>query len=488
MRRVALALIVVLVAGACSSTGKKQSTISDDTSSGTTAAASSGPGGAKGPAGGKSSGRGSVGGSAPGSSGAGSAGRSSRGAATAVPVGGTIKVGMVIDTGNPGAAFGVDASQDEHTADYAKALVADMNSHGGLGGRKIQLFIAKVDTTDQSSATQTRLHNEACTSLTEDKKVFVVVIAALNSFYGFGCYASHHTPALPGDPFSDDADLRQFLPWVLPGLGPNFTRVAGYFPAALKAQRYMTNKMAVITYDTPGTRRAVKTLISNIGKQGGKVIDSVYVPVTYEGLASSIASAALRFQQNGVDRVVAFPASGAWFVFTKQAESQRYRPRYALTSYDTPQSYIDQLPDGARVPPEQLKDAVGIGWEPGSDVPDPVYPPTRNEKACWAVINKRTGSNFSGRDTENSGSPALSLCGLFWVLRAALAPTATTQLRQVDVIKYMTALGSSWEPLSVPRSYFAPGRVDGAAVYRYLAYDAGKDRFTYTSGWLDVPR
>lgn len=94
----------------------------------------------------------------------------------------------------------------------AKALVADLNRRGGIAGRKVLGFYAKVNpaSTDPAAA-----YVAGCTQLTEDDKVFAIV-TVLNVTQGFvDCVAKHKTLLVnvslnPGD----DAILRQHRDWL----------------------------------------------------------------------------------------------------------------------------------------------------------------------------------------------------------------------------------------------------------------------------------
>ncbi len=86
-------------------------------------------------------------------------------------------------------------------------------------------------------------------------------------------------------------------------------------------------------------------------------------------LFSQANNAVLKFRSAGVTHVITVPTGGALpFAFMPSAESQGYRPRYAMNSLEIP-AFVD-----LNVPNAQLKDALAVGWLPTSDVLTPQRP------------------------------------------------------------------------------------------------------------------
>ncbi|MGH8996261.1 MAG: hypothetical protein ACRDYB_09585, partial [Acidimicrobiales bacterium] len=72
-------------------------------------------------------------------------------------------VGVSLDWGN--------------VTDAYKAVIANVNSHGGINGRKIVPFIIAVDPTGSAPAATT------CTQLTQDDKIFVALAPLMPACY-----------------------------------------------------------------------------------------------------------------------------------------------------------------------------------------------------------------------------------------------------------------------------------------------------------------
>lgn len=402
-----------------------------------------------------------------------------------IPVSAKLKVGVIVPSGDPGAAFGIPVQQDPDTSERnARALVDEINATGGIGGRKLEAVFARDDRTDESASTQTRIQNEICTHLTEDEKVFIV-LPFYSTLYANECYVKHKTAVL-GPGFSgDEEDYRKFAPWFLPALSLNISRMARLLPISFRDQGFLTKKMGLIGFDTPSEQRpAEKYLIPGIQRYGGKVIDKVYTPVSPPEITSAMAAAVLRFKQSDIDRVVVWSGSnGQWLIFSRQAEAQGYRPRYGISTRNDP----------AAAPvlfqPEQMLGAVGAGFFPALDVRDYQGPPTAKEKACWAIINRRTGSNYQNKGSGTDTVPILALrqCDVFFQLRAALVPAKGKPLQPSDAVGYAERLGTTYDPVSVPRSRFGPGRIDGIDAYANLAWDTRCGCFLYRTSFRDLP-
>jgi len=400
----------------------------------------------------------------------------------------SIKVGMIIPAGNPGAAAGVPLQYDPNgLTKVVQAVVDDTNAHGGFGGRQIQAVYAYNDNTDNEAEPQTREQNRICTQLTEDDKVFLAFnFNPLGVDFAYDCFAAHKTPVLdtPLALESDQQRLDEMNPWLILPLSLNFTRMAKLLPQALRDQGYMTQKMAVVGVDLPPLKRsAQKVLVPAIEAAGGKVVEQVYFAESYSAISAGIANAVLTFSQKGIDRVVFWgPGGGLPLLFSRQADSQGYKPRYGVTTYDAPAFFQDLAPPG------QFHGAVGVGFVTQGDLADKVAPPlTDREKACFAVVAKGAGMTFTSRRQSNAAGLALGACEYIGVLKAALANTVGTSLAPNEVAGHVYALGTSYAPVTMVKSRFGPGRPDGASSYARLAYDDGCSCFKYASGWLDSP-
>jgi ABC-type branched-subunit amino acid transport system substrate-binding protein len=398
-----------------------------------------------------------------------------------------IRIGFVIAAGNPGTAFGGSVAYDQDAnARMVKAFVEETNARGGIAGRQIVPYYAFNDNSDQSDRAQLESQTAACTSLTEDHHVFAVI--AINPGgvkMSYDCYAKHHTPLI--DSVLDDADqerMDQLAPWLLLPMYMNFTRMARLLPQVLKQESFLSARMGIISYDRPSTRRVTeKVLAPELERLGGKVLEKVYLEPSYQGIGSGTASAVLRFKGLNIDRVVVLaPGGGALAIFASQADSQGYHPRYGISTYDAPAN-LEKLMAQTGVE-RQLDGAVGVGFLPGRDILDAYAPAlTPRERACFDVVRKRTGSNYSARQQDAAAGTALGACEHLAFLKAALEQRVGRSLTQPEVGVEVAKLGGRYLPVNVPSSSFGPKKLDGVNSYSVVAYTAACKCFQYRGPW-----
>ena len=88
-------------------------------------------------------------------------------------------------------------------------------------------------------------------------------------------------------------------------------------------------------------------------------------------------------------------------------------PKYAVTSVDTPEGLITG-------PADQLAGTVGIGWQPGFDVP--TYGSTTYDTNPTRKFCKTTVEGSSGQETgELSEEASILMCSAALSLQAAIA-------------------------------------------------------------------
>jgi hypothetical protein len=396
----------------------------------------------------------------------------------------SLKVGAVIRYGNPGAAFGQKIDRDaERQRRHLQAMTDEINATGGFGGRKVTLVVREVDHTNEDKENQTRLQNQVCTQLTEDDKVDVVYSWGAQ-FYAHKCYADHKTPALDYFYGEDEQIHIEDGPWWLPPLALNLTPTARLLPVVLDERGFLTQRMGLVSFDPPVLKRpAEQVLIPGVEARGGKIIDQYWIPITYEDIATGYTNAVVRFKQQSIDRVIVWGFGSINVgLFAHQAESQNYRPRYAVNSYQLLREVITRW----QTPPQQLRGAVGFGFWPVLDLTDNALPPpSEKEKACWEVLNRRAGESFMGR--SDAAHLALGNCEPFWFTQTALAPAKGEPLSRGAIPGYFESLGTRYVPVQFPKSLFVKGGLDGIATYAHVGFDDGCQCWKYLTPWLDIP-
>ena len=422
---------------------------------------------------------GTTGGNAGSAPGSGTAGSTITGAHQGVTAT-TVKVGFIVPTGysdyGKGAAFASPNFGDIHAE--VKAMVAWINTHGGIGGRKVVAVTQDHDINNDSRTEEEGI----CTKFTEDEHVFAVVLAAQGYPETRRCYQQHHTLILDPTPFLYGADsFRALAPYYWSPNYVNYSRVMRALVPALVRARYFTGSytLGVVTYDVDvyhsivdnDLRPALKAAGITLDTSNVKYISNADIPTIQRGATQAVA----QMQVAGVNRVI-FAGLGPYApLFMSTAESSHFTPRYAITSYDEP--WFDQNWK-AMNPGDQLKGAVGIGFAPVQDVADGQYHfPAAGEQPCLGVY-AAAGIRFAQRQDAQH---ALAYCDALRMLQAAAAPLGGNLTVQTWAAA-AARLGGSFQSATAFQTTFAGGRMDGGNGYRPLAFDSGCTCFTYAGG------
>lgn len=372
------------------------------------------------------------------------------------------------------------------------AVIADINANGGAAGRKLVPGYFAVDA--NSTQDRTAQLAAACAYFTQDHPVDIVV-----SYTGgalVGCLAKYGVPLVNGYPGSGTpasgfaANELYFAPSQmsltrLADLLPSFLvqrhRIDARWPSAARCAAVSEPRLGVITFDEPEYRRVYsERLAPRFKALGHPVFDVAYIKAsgsTANALGSAAAglqNAVLRFSNDCVDHVAFVSATAVDALFMLAADQQNYRPRYGLSSLESPPVVVPNLPD----PDSQLRGAMGPGWAPYMDVDEADFDAAAlSPSARCADVLKRSGQTPAD---NNAWILALPSCeGPYFVqdviARLSRAPSSTTLLAVVD------ELGSAYRASGSFATKLGPGKHDGASGYRGVAYTQACSCFRYTS-------
>jgi hypothetical protein len=233
------------------------------------------------------------------------------------------KVGVNIDDGN--------------TPDAFNALIANLNAHGGIHGRRIVAYLVAVDPTSPAPAATT------CTQLTQDDKVFVAIGPLMPD-----CYLSHGVPTIAA---------------ILPGSAttgsiPNFGLTPpadAYDPLQLRVFAshgvFKAKKVAVFAGATTDENelalvaRSLRTLRVHVV---ATAVDSApQADLVAEN--QQVAVIAQRFESLGVDEVVAVGYGSSIWPEALSANQSTYHPPWVATNVGDLTGYTNGSNDPAYV-------------------------------------------------------------------------------------------------------------------------------------------
>jgi ABC-type branched-subunit amino acid transport system substrate-binding protein len=347
-------------------------------------------------------------------------------------------------------------------------IVADINATGGLGGRRLQ---AVIHGTDPLVGSFDQQGQEACTTFTEDHKAVAVVGGALNASQSLLDCLSRRGVAFLWEYqiLIEQSTFDRHAAHLFQPSGVAAERLAAYIDD-LVTGRWLTESavIGVLRYDEPHHARFVRQIIEpRLRAAGFRIREDIGIqrpPSTASAgdTAAQANSAVLRFRSAQVTHVILVPTGGVLpFIFMPLADSQGYVPVYALNSLDIP-NFV-----APNVPARQLRGSRGLGWLPPSDLSTDRIP--RNLPTL-----ERCAKVTGARDDD-----VVRFCDGLYLLKAAFdrgAPATAGGIRSA-----LEAVGTSYvSPWATMGTRFAPGRHDGAAAARTLAFDEGCRCFSYT--------
>jgi hypothetical protein len=394
---------------------------------------------------------------------------------TAVPTSGPkvttpVRVGLLYLDGVDSFAttLGLDGLSTGDAVAQSKAIVGYLNKQGGLGGRQIDLRLGKVAAAD---AQNEAAWAAACAALTEDQKVEFVISYATFNESRIACYAKHGVPVLDDQSFLPDGIGRRYgAGFAAPGeLAPG--RSATELVEALWRTGWLTrsSKIGSLTYDTPEGADVIDHYLKPaLAKRGLSLVEDARV--ANDAGAANQSSTALKFRTAGVDRVIPLLASPLFLM--QAAESQGYRPQYAMTSAFGPGALLESVGSIKN----QLKGARGIGWSKFLDIgagtrPGPV---SSNETLCFRIMAD------AGQKSTSATVQAfeVSLCNVLMLLKAGADAYGLTP----GILSTLRAKSFPVVPADAYAITLLPTRADGVSAYRDLVYDEACSCFQYTSG------
>jgi ABC-type branched-subunit amino acid transport system substrate-binding protein len=362
-----------------------------------------------------------------------------------------------------------------------QAVVDDLNRSGGVAGRKLQLLFAyydlggaAVDPEGQQAA--------LCSTFTQDNHVFAVFMPynPLPSF--LHCLASRKTLVLNGSAQSDDdGGFQELAGWHIAPSMVSYSRYPRTLVTELTAHRFFSStpkpKAAILVIDTPHLVRAAEQRMKPAIQAAGVPVETI-ARVNPSSSNADINSAVLQFKTLGVTHVFFVQAAGGLpLYFMQGADTQQYYPRYALSSFEVPGFFLQ-----GQAPAAQLKNAMGIGWEPFFDLKANQLPSRPAEKRCLDVVTAG-GETNANRQSNLTVTP---VCDLVWSFAAA-AEKAGRALDHTSWLAGLKALGGGYDSPVALHADFSSGRPDGAVGYRWVSYVNDCSCFRYSGpqrdGW-----
>jgi hypothetical protein len=398
----------------------------------------------------------------------------------------TVAIGVVTnqDIQRVASTVGVNTldSGDQH-AD-AEAMIAELNTHGGLFGRTVHGVYYDVKTSDnRETAAQA-----VCTYFTQDHPVIALIDGAVqNDTDSFrACMAKAQTLVLGGgaQPFDDDV-FQHLQGWYYQLPYASWSDLTPALVSHLKAAGWFTSwnaatgtagtapvKVGLLALDTPVLRRITTALQHELTRAGEPGSETFFYATN-----ADIQAAVLRFRADGVTHVIS--TDQFLFTFMENAESQRYRPRYGISTPNAPSLLLQ-----GTVPAEQLNGALGLGFFPSLDV-DGGHDPgsaVRGSAGCRDRL-KHHGVTYAS-DKRFAQAYGYLFCDAFDLLR--MGATKAGGLSPQQMRYGVAAVGSSLQSSFTFRNALSPSKRNEPGAALPLRWDTGCTCFRYGSGLVTM--
>jgi hypothetical protein len=449
------------------------------------------------PAGAPGSGAGPAGGSAPGDTSAGSrvGGTASSSAANStVPAVGRgydahhLYLGFPTNNDvNKAAPAGVGATDFGDQPTIIKAVVDDINKHGGILGRTVVPLIHDISTAslEANPATQAQA---TCTAFTQDAHVVAVIniVAAIDLSAFYKCLAAHDTPLMSaGFIPTDDAEFDSLAPYLYKLTAASFSHLTPVWLSRLTAMGYFHGwdtttggpasgpaKVGLLYPSVQPQQRIFADIKHRLVSAGIDVaLEFQYDASSLNNESASMSNAVLQMRNAGVTHILS--SESDVLLFMTAADSQHYRPRYGLTSYHAPAVQLQ-----GTVPSTQLVGSMGVGWLPITDV-DPAHDPgpvSSGETSC------RTLMHTAGQESSSASAEIVefAICDAVRMTAAAINDSKDPGSRGLHA--GLAQLGNRFASALTWRNGLAASRYDVPAAVRDFAFNGSA--YAYTGATL----
>jgi len=393
---------------------------------------------------------------------------------------GSLVIGYITtkDIESAGSALGLAGIATGDPDNQMRTLAADINGRGGILGHKVVLVSHDVSTAQATSNPEGAIA-EACAAFKEKKAAIVVNMPMSKS--ALDCLRSAGIVSVTSTSIAQDATyFRDGLPGVY---SPSAMSIDRYLPAVvdrLQAQGYFRGwntqagdpgpapvKIGVQAFDNAQGRHYVAVLGRALAKHGFKIDQQDLHSTDVSQNAAATSAAVLRFASNGVTHVF-----NANVLFYKDAESQRYYPRFAVDdTTPTPALMAQNVAQPGRK--GILHGAMGAGYLPAYEVPSPkdVSPAATRCKDMMRRAGENTGESLTL-------AYVLHACDAMWFLEKAFA--AGGELTTHGLRRGLAVMSPHVSTITYG-SKITVGHRDGANRVRDFAFDDACGCFEHPS-------
>jgi hypothetical protein len=380
-----------------------------------------------------------------------------------------IGVAYFPDAAAANSSLGADSNAGDQR-DYYNAVIDDVNSRGGVAGRKMVPIYHEYKTA--SSEPFDAQSEQACNRWTKDNKVFAI---AFRGRVLQECARKAGALMLAGD--GEAGPTYASLPNLVDPDGIRLERLGAATVLGLNRDRYFqptpewpTGNIGVITWQDRSFEYGVREgYVPALASLRLEPTETAYIAVPQNvgaiaDASAAVSNAVLRFRSQGVDHVLiqdgpagVFGLGGLTLLFLNNAKSQNYFPRYGFNANNVPGFEV--------YPADQQHGMLAVDFSDYEPEKDAGIAPNAARERCFAIMKKR-GVATSEKATAVTAAAA---CDEVWFLETLLrkAPEPTLQ----GALQAAAGLGTSYRSPYVYGTRFGPNRRDGAELARNARFD-----------------
>lgn len=391
-----------------------------------------------------------------------------------------IRVGFIfVDQTKLNSVLGLTSAPTGDIEAQLKALAADVNSRGGIGGRNLVPVLRIYDALVDSAASEEKL----CRQFAEDDKVFAVVLLGQFQPTARPCYAALNTVMIDQTLYPvEQQEAEKLAPYFVQPNLPEYGSLLSGLASALSETRFFTaaTRLGILGIDTEQNRRAYEEqLLPKLEALQADPVDVQWIdPATNASLQAGQNQAVLSLKSKKVDRVIVIGGSRLLAFFATIAIPQKFFPRYAVTSFDNPEYISNQAP-------EVLRGAIGVSVAPSVDLKADAleFPFNAGEAKCLKAVEP-AGFKFESRANARV---IVTYCDAVTLLERAFKGFDGEPLTAELFTQQLATIGPFDSAVNYAAA-FEPNSYGGADAYRPIKFDETCSCFTLIGPTKDFER
>ena len=360
----------------------------------------------------------------------------------------------------------------------ATAMVNAINANGGIFGRKVKLVFHDVKGNDVVTTPET-VAAATCQFYANDHPVVAILSPVGIDTANFrACMLKNKIAFFSVNTTPQDNVIGQAnAPYYYQMVSPSWNGFAPTMVSMLRSQGYFSGwDTSTNQAGSAPVKVGVLAGITDVSVRVGKLVASSlkaygYDPVVYNNDPKDFTAAVLKMSGSGVTHLVIPDGGQALFMLT--AATQKYFPRYGLSSADGPEAVL-----ASNIPAAVLHGSMGAGWSPSLDVNDANDPGDTSsaETTCKGIFSK-AGFDFTGRRLAEA--IAFSYCdGLRIISEGATAGVGLTPL---SIYQGVVTIAPTWKSALSFGSGLTPTHLTIPGAVRPFAFVDSCTCFRYTS-------